>query len=289
MSKIGFIFIGYNQTDELHYTLHNLRGHSQLADSPVSVVLSGDPDFIDPNASVVEHVPNIVQHSVDDLVKHLKDEDKLKRPGIGFNHYNEPASHWAGECASCSMLRNYSVGAKNLHKLVGKDLDYVVVTESNILLLNWESIERVANQIGEKSAVGAFETVTGYADASIPWGGADLFPQLFIMDWRFCVGTSFLFDMVNTRPDVMEITLRENLDRCLADAGKSFSHDILNFGNRGQWGIHTKPDFVWFAHLDRPVGADAYPEVRWASREKQLNYERRLLPYFGQCLGDCRG
>lgn len=288
MPRIGFVFIGYNQATELRYTLHNLRYHSQLADAPVSVVLSGDPDFEDKNATIIEHVPNIVKHSVDDLREHLHGEHKLTRPSIGFNHYREPANQWQNECASCSMLRNYAKGMKNLYEKVGENLDYVVVTESNILILNWGSIEGVAKQLEQSKVAGAFEVVYGYEDENIPWCGADIMPQLFMVDWKFCLKTRFLFEMENTRPDVMEVTMRENLDRCLSLNGKNFDN-ILNYGNRSQWGVHAKVNFIWFAHLDRPTGSDANSGLRWQSRERQLDYEKRVLQYYGQCLGGCNG
>jgi hypothetical protein len=289
MERIGFVFIGYDQYEELKWNIHNIRHHSPFSSAPIAVVLSGDPDqeFAGYGEDVVVHVPNIVSHSVDDFRAFLKMDMVHLRPGVGASHYYSPACDWVDNCGTASILRNHSLGVKALQEKFGDDIDVVLVTESNILLLNFMSIELAAKRLILSDKVATFETVPGYKDPCIPWSGTDLFPQLFLVDWKFCIRTKFLFEYINTRPDVMEITLKDNLDWALQDDGKNFDDHVIDCGGRAQWNVHNKPQFVTFAHLDRPIGADFDPNLRWDNYFQQLRFEKQVMRHFQTCIGEC--
>lgn len=287
--RVGFVFIGYDQYEELKWTIHNIRHHSPFQDAPIVAVLSGDPDreFSGYGEDLVVHVPNIVEHGVDEFRSYLRMDTVRQRPGIGADHFDEPACHWVDRCGTTSILRNYSAGVNALYGVAGNEVDIVLVTESNILLLDWTSIQYMTDRMYHAGRVAMVETVGDYYDPCILWTGQDIFPQLFLVDWKFCIESRFLFDYVNTRPDVMEITLKDNLDFALDRVDKTFEDDVIDCKGRVQWGCHSKPHFISFAHLDRPIGADNDSSLRWESREKQLMFEKNVLNYFNMCTGEC--
>ncbi len=284
--KIGFIFIGYDQFDELQWTMHSIRHHSPFVNAPVSVVLSGDPDhtYKPCNGEVVTHVPNIVKHSVDEMQSHFNMETYHERPGVGAKHYHSPADQWVKETGSESIFRNYQIG---INTLIGEDIDLLLVTESNILILDWDTVRRVGELMQKHDRVATFQTVSQKPSQVINWGENDLLPQMFVVDWNFCQRTDFLFKYKNTRPDVMEMALKDNLNHCLAKDNKNFTDHVFDFGTRCQWGAHIPPDFIHFAHLDRPPGSDGDSNLRWDNRAKQLEYESLTMKRFNMCIGEC--
>jgi len=289
MVKIGFLFIGYDQYEELKWTLHHFRHHSDyFKGSPVSVVLSGDPDkhFMNAGETMVRHVPNIVSTSIDDMREHFIPETFNIRPGIGKMHYREPVRSTCFNGSTHSMLRNYSVGIEALYESIQDQIDILVVSESNILILNDEAVHSIAARMMNENKLFATQTVSGYDDPVVKWTGQDILPQIFLVNWKFCKETRFLFEYEDTRPDAAELAIKDNLDMCLQKVGKNFTDDALDFGARSQWGVHPNPGFIPIAHLDRKPGADNNDGlIGWRSREEQLIFERSLLHDLGFCTG----
>ena len=281
--KVGFVFIGFNQYVELEITLHQLRYHWKVFNkAPVSVVLSGDPDFNfnDKDASVCNRVPNIVKRPDVDLIPYFISSTLSIRPGAGKGCYREPACNWVDEVPSSSMFRNYQVGLDALN-FIETDLDAVVITESNILLLNEQSLLMVIKKMLSENKVAALQTVhiEGFQKGNCWYigKGTDILPQLMIFDWSFMKRTDLLFSYNNTFPHCMEASLGDNVMMALGKDGKDFSH-ILVGPERGQWDVHANKEWVHFAHLDKKPGArDDSAQHRWGSREEQLLYEKEIL------------
>ncbi len=170
------------------------------------------------------------------------------------------------------------------------NIDILIVTESNILLLNESSIVQLANRIMNEKKIATFQTVSisGWepsAEWHIGQGTDNLLPQLFMVDWNFCKRTKFLFEYFNTIPHCMEASLGDNFHTALKIDGCTID-DVIWGPKRQQWGIHDHCEWVQFAHLDKKPGAtDSSPKWLWGSRKEQLDYERKMLQYYGiHCL-----
>ena len=289
--RVGFVFIGFNQYTELQWTTHCIRHHWKvLKDAPISVVLSGDPNFNfnDKDVNVCNRVPNIVKRPGADLLPYLIHSTWSIRPGIGKECFREPACNWVDEVPSASMFRNYQVGLDALN-FIEPDLDAVVITESNILLLNEQSLVSVIEKMFKQKRVAALQNILiegfGKGDEWRSGEGTDLLPQLMIFDWSFMKRTDLLFSYKNTMPHCMEASIGDNVMMALKKDGKDFESVLLG-PKRTQWDVHKNKEWVMFAHLDKKPGAtDSRAMHCWGSREEQLLYERAVLSQYGAvCL-----
>jgi hypothetical protein len=277
--KIGFVFVGYDQYEELTWTADLIKNKwRQFRNSPIVAVLSGDPnkECDDKHLDAIVRVPNIVNTSLDFMREHFIAETYDISPGIGATHFNEPARIKAGNTITASMIRNYQTGFHELYRL-NPDIDVVVVCESNILLLDPDGIVRVAQRMIDQKKQVAAQLVGGYADPVVKWTGKEILPQVFLVNWDFCIQSGFMFKLENTRPDCTEMMLKDNID-----FHGDFDQLVMNCGNRAQWGVHLgNPNWFNFAHLDRPPGADSNGGRGWATRAEQLAMERNVMRRFG--------
>lgn len=254
--KIGFLITAYDQKREVKFTVDMLRNKwKRTKDSPISIVISGDPDrtikFPDDKLTRVTTIDNIVGNDFNGLVS----------------------------TSIMKQIMHGMVEMTDLERVSGGCVNHIVHMHGDILLLNEDGFFEELNRYIASGKQIAGDTVGPQKNDYIHFDGLEIMPQLFVVN-RYFSGISGFMCRMEVIGDLerrsTEWALRGNLLRAWSrlntkpyygDEEKIFNSLFHNIApSRSQWDLHRH--WGGFAHFGNSLHFPA--EVREARNEMAL-------------------
>lgn len=235
--KVGFIITAYDQLREVRFTVDMLRRKwKRTAESPISIVISGDPN------------------------RSLKfPEDKLTRvttlDNMVGNDFNGLVS-----TSIMKQIRHGMIELKDLERITGL-VDFVVHMHGDILLMGEDGFFEELRKFEQSEKQIAVDTVGAQKNDYIHFDGYEIMPQLFVVRRDFILHTKFMHDMTvegDLEKRSTEWALKGNLARRIRenldfDSSNLSDNDIVKTASyivapaRDQWNLHRH--WGGFAHF----------------------------------------
>lgn len=259
MNKLGFIITAYDQKREVNFTVDMLRRKwKRTVESPISIVISGDPD-------------RTLQFPNDPLTRVTTLDNMV---GADFNNL-----------VSTSIMKQIMHGMIELEDLerVGKGcVNQIVHMHGDILLMNEDGFFAEVDRFIKSNKDVAGDTVGPQRNDYIHFDGLEIMPQLFITARHFVADSGFLRDMIvvgDLERRSTEWALRGNLlrawSRLNGDTYYKKEEEVFNslFHNvkpsRGQWELHSH--FGGFAHFGN--------SLHFSKQDREARNEAALRAY----------
>jgi hypothetical protein len=257
MPKLGFLITAYDQKREVKFTVDMLRNKwLQARNSPISIVISGDPD----RTLKFPNDPLTRVTTIDDMVG--KDFNGLVSTSI------------------MKQMRHGMVELQDLERVSGEKIEYIVHMHGDILLLNETGFFEELEKFAAAGKYIAIDTVGQQKNDYIHFDGFEPMPQLFVVKKFFVDASDFLFDMCvvgDLEKRSTEWALKGNfarayrrmIDRNFYDMD---DNEAIKYGAhvvaaaRGQWQLHNH--WGGFCHFGNQLHYPAL--VREALNEQVL-------------------